>query len=117
MRDELFEALVEACYGRPYHEIALTDSERGRVNKALAQLRKVGATPDEVRRRADVYRLRFPDVELTPSALAANWNRCAQPPARASPLVGSNGRRSSLEIALETLARIQEQEHDARRNG
>ena len=74
--DPLFVALVESCYERPYGSIQLTDSERGRFNRAAAELRKLGATPEDVRARAQVYRQRFPGRVLTPNALVANWNVC-----------------------------------------
>jgi len=103
--DELFETLVEVCYGRPYGEVTFTAAERGRINAAVKQLRAVGATPDEIRERAARYRARWPGVDLTPTALAANWQLLANGPPRPQP-----AKRSSLEIALETLAKIREEE-------
>lgn len=85
-RDDLFETLVEVCYGAPYDQVRLTRSERGRVNAAVKELRAVGATADEVRKRAEAYRRRWPSVDLTPTALAANWAKLdVLPEARASP--------------------------------
>lgn len=68
--DLLFEALVDAC-GLNVDE--LTKSARGAVNKACAELREVGASPDGVRARAAVHRQRWPSAELTPSSLAKNY--------------------------------------------
>lgn len=85
-RDDLFETLVEVCYGVPHDQVQLTRSERGRVNAALKELRAVGATADEVRKRAEAYRRRWPGVDLTPTALAANWAKLdVVHEARASP--------------------------------
>lgn len=78
--DPIFEALVEAIYGKPYTDVALTQYERGKINRAVAQLRAVQATPEEIRRRAALYRLHFPHTALTPTALVTHWNLCAQPP-------------------------------------
>jgi len=114
-RDELFEAVIESCYGRPYAEVQLTRAERGRVNAAVKQLREIGATPDDVRRKAALYAVRWPHVDLTPTALVANWHKLDHPPARASP--AANGRRSNLDVALETLARIREAERDTGTDG
>lgn len=70
-RDELFEAVAEVC-GIDWHD--LTDSARGSLNKAVAQLRGTHAEPDEVRRRARNWPALFdPDTTLTPSALAKHW--------------------------------------------
>lgn len=66
-RDALFEAVAEAC-GINWAE--LTDSSRGALNKALAMLRGVDATPDEVRRRAASWPY---EVPLTPTGLAKHW--------------------------------------------
>jgi hypothetical protein len=66
--DELWEALREIL-----GEVA-TDTERGRRNRALKELRKIGATPDQVKARCRVYARMWPDITLTASALVANWS-------------------------------------------
>lgn len=71
-RDEIFEAVAEVSN---LSLDGLTDSERGRCNKAAKELKKVDATPDEIRRRAKIYRETWPGIDLTPNALAANWSR------------------------------------------
>jgi hypothetical protein len=83
VRQLLFCALVEEWLGYPYEAVAdrLTRSERGRVNRAVAELRAVGVDdPDEIHRRALIYRLRFPGCPVTPQALTANWTVCSEPP-------------------------------------
>lgn len=77
---ELFDALQEAC-GLTGQK--LTRSEGGRIAKAAKDLREVGATPDEVHAKAAAYRRKWPDVELTPTALVSNW---AQLESRAGPV-------------------------------
>jgi hypothetical protein len=71
-RDELWDSLVLELGYSP-----ATSSERGRWNASLKQLRQVEATPVELRSRCSVYRKRWPEVSLTPSALAANWESLA----------------------------------------
>lgn len=71
-RDEIFEAVAEVSN---LSLDGLTDSERGRCNRAAKELKKVDATPDEIRRRAKIYRETWPGIDLTPNALAANWSR------------------------------------------
>ena len=70
--DPLFEAIVEVCYHRPHQEI--TDDERGRVNKALPQLRKIKADAAGVRARFEEYRQRSPEYPFTPQTLTKNWS-------------------------------------------
>lgn len=69
-RDLLFETLVEVC-GLNLDE--LTRSARGRVNVAARDLREIGASPESVRERARVHRKRWPEAELTPTSLSANY--------------------------------------------
>ncbi|MGH9089994.1 MAG: helix-turn-helix domain-containing protein [Acidimicrobiales bacterium] len=69
-RDALFDAVAEVCGIDPSE---LTSSARGATNRALADLRSVGATPEDVRDRAATYRRTYPRTTLTPSALAKHW--------------------------------------------
>ncbi|MBX6391150.1 MAG: helix-turn-helix domain-containing protein [Frankia sp.] len=76
-RDPLFEAVVEVCYGTDHQ--AITRTERSRVNRALKELREVGATPEDVYARAAEYRARSPDYPLTPQTLTKLWTDLAIP--------------------------------------
>jgi hypothetical protein len=69
-RDELFDAMTEAC---GIIQSEMTRTLHGQASKAVVELRKAGATPDEVARRADVYRSLYPDNTLTPAALCKHW--------------------------------------------
>lgn len=75
-RDALFDAVVEACGIEPAE---LTPSARGAVNKALAGLRSVTASPEDVFDRAAAYRKVYPRNTLTPSALAKHWPQLGGP--------------------------------------
>lgn len=70
-RDELFESVCSVTGHDPKQ---LTSSERGKINRALKDLRSVQATPSDVIARADVWRKRYPNATLTPTALAAHWS-------------------------------------------
>ena len=70
-RDEVWDALMLVCGVRD-----VTGSARGAYNRAAKDLREVGATPQEIGARAMVYRERWPDVSLTPTALARRWGEC-----------------------------------------
>lgn len=76
-RDVLWDSMLDAC---GIHEKP-TESARGAYNRARKDLAAVGATPEEIHRRADIHRLRWPDISLTPSSLARHWAECASPPA------------------------------------
>lgn len=70
--DEVFEAIVEVC---GWSLDAITDDARGRANRATKQLRKIEASPDDIRTFATFWRLHHPDADLTPQAITGNWPR------------------------------------------
>jgi hypothetical protein len=72
-RDEVWDALLVVCGVNPDR---VPDSARGKYNRAVADLKKLGATRDEIRQRAQVYRLKWPDVSMTPNALVVHWGEC-----------------------------------------
>jgi len=52
----------------------MTERSRGTFFSAVADIRRVGATPDQVKARAIAYRRKFAaDVPLTAAALAKHW--------------------------------------------
>lgn len=75
-RDELLAAVLTVC---EIDRASLTDSAKGPIRKAVAELRQVGATPDEVAERAQRYRAAWPAINLTPTALARHWAEFAPP--------------------------------------
>jgi hypothetical protein len=77
-RDELWDALSQALDDAS--GLVLTRGERGRRNKALASLRQAGAEPRDILERAASYRQRWPGMDLTATALEANWATLGRPP-------------------------------------
>lgn len=73
-RDLLFEAVVDVC---GHDSKRLTKAERGRVNKALKDLREVQATPEQVQGAARAWQRTYPNARLTATALSANWSTIA----------------------------------------
>lgn len=67
----MFEAVAEVC---GIELASLTPSLRGSMNKAVAELKRVGASPEDVAERARRYRRQMPKARLTPSALAKHWS-------------------------------------------
>lgn len=73
-RDYAWEALVEVTASDP-------GTARGQLNKALLQIREQSQEEDsyllsvEIHERAKMYRALWPEVSLTPSALAKHWKR------------------------------------------
>lgn len=73
-RDLSFEALVEVTN-------ANVAAERGALNAALAQIREASPELDDadlamlIQMRARSYRQAWPDITLTPTALAKHWGR------------------------------------------
>jgi hypothetical protein len=71
-RDELFDAVLD-CWLPGRKSEVLTRAARGTLNAAVADLRRVGATPEEVRRRWAVMVAQFTSGRSTPAALAKHW--------------------------------------------
>jgi biotin operon repressor len=71
--DELWDTLVAATGYAPE-----TKSERGKWNRALKELRDLGATPEQVEARCREYQRRWPTMSLSPNALAGHWAALAQ---------------------------------------
>lgn len=69
-KDELFEAVAEAC-GIDWRN--LTSSGRGPLNRAVKELKEIGANADQVGRRAAAYKKKYPEAALTPMALTKHW--------------------------------------------
>jgi hypothetical protein len=70
--DRLFDAMCAACGHDPKR---LTSAERGRINKALKDLRTVGATAEEITAAASQWVRIYPNATLTPTAMAAHWTK------------------------------------------
>jgi hypothetical protein len=68
--DPLFESVLEVCY---LDATRLTPSARGSINRAVKELREVGADSEMVLRAADEYRQRYATLTLTPPALAKHF--------------------------------------------
>ena len=73
-KDHLFEAIANAC---GINLTNLTRSSRGQLNKAVKELREVGATPDDITTKAKAYRTQYPNATLTPTALIKHWSSFA----------------------------------------
>jgi hypothetical protein len=69
-RDELFETLARECERDPSR---MTRSGRGAMNRAVAELRAVGATPESIEDAAAAYRRSF-TYPLTATALAKHYD-------------------------------------------
>lgn len=71
--DLIWDELLAAC-GVQAGDV--TDTARGAYNAAAKALRKLDPPPGEITRRANAYRLRWPEASLTPTALARRWPEC-----------------------------------------
>lgn len=91
-RDEVYQAAVVAC-GWTYGE--MTQRQRKSCAVAVNELLAVGATPEEVHRRALIYPQRY-QAALTPNALASQWAALREVP--------TAGRDNSALAALRAYA-------------
>jgi hypothetical protein len=78
-KDDIWDAVIEAC---GLNSDELTSSSRGAINKAVQQLKQVGATPDDIHERARQHLTRWSNVSLTPTSLAKNWAQLAAQPGK-----------------------------------
>lgn len=76
-RDDVFEAVAEVCFGADWQN-ALTPTARGPLNRAVKELKAVGASPDDVAARAEAY-VRWLGQRPTPMALVKHWPRLGDP--------------------------------------
>lgn len=83
--DPFVTALVEAC---GWEWRTMTKSEQGAAMNAGKTLRGVGADPDEAVARAEVYRRKFRDATMTPSALAKHWSQLVPPKRPQATVIG-----------------------------
>ena len=74
-RDNLFEVIAESC---GISLTGITRSARGQLNKAVKELREVGATSEQVKHKAKAYRAQYPNATLTPTALIKHWSSFAE---------------------------------------
>lgn len=67
-RNEVFDAVAEVCGFNPNE---LTKSAAARVGVGASQL--AAYTPEEIKKRAFMYKKMHPTWELTPTSLASHW--------------------------------------------
>lgn len=80
--DELWDAVMDACGIRSG---AITKSARGAYNRAVKDLRAIGATPEQVAAKAAAWRRSWSGATMTPTALARRWDEIPM----AAPVSGS----------------------------
>lgn len=81
-RDLLWDAVMAAC---SIDTEAIPASARGAYNRAIRDLRAIGATPEQVEEKAAGWRRSWSQVTMTPTALARRWSEIpAGPPVSAS---------------------------------
>ena len=68
--DTIFDAVVSVCGLDP---TVMTSSARGAVNKAVKELRDVEATAETIVQVADAYRKKWPELSISPSAIAKHY--------------------------------------------
>ena len=74
--DKLVYALIFAL---EWNLDEITQPTWGRLHKAAKDLEAVEADPNEVARRAQVYRVNYRGATISPNAIAANWADLAEP--------------------------------------
>lgn len=67
-KQEYWDTLVEVCGLE-----VLTQRDESELYDQCRDFRTKGATASEIRKRADVYRHKWPEALLTPKALLRNW--------------------------------------------
>lgn len=69
-RQDLCDAVMRECRIRSKD---VTRSQQRAIDRCAEQLDAVAANPSEVRRRAREFRMRWPNITLTPAGLARHW--------------------------------------------
>lgn len=72
-RNPIWDALLIVCGVDPNK---VNSSEASRYGRMVRILNECNATPEEIQVRAHVYRQKFPNATLTPTALVNRWSEC-----------------------------------------
>lgn len=72
-RNPVWDSLLEVCGVNPDN---VNSSEAARYGRMVKLLNECNATPEEIKIRASVYQRKFPQVNMTPSALVNRWSEC-----------------------------------------
>jgi len=99
----LRSSIIKACGWDPE---SVSKSASGTLAKAVKDIRGCGGTAEEVAIRADAYRAQWPDIALTPSALAKHW------PALSGTHVTAGSVSPQLSPACRTAAAIRSRTRD-----
>ena len=70
------------------------------LGKAVRDIDDMGGKPDEVPRRAEVYRNRWPGIALTPLALAKHWPSLFPPKPKSTI---TDAQRANLALMFEEM--------------
>jgi hypothetical protein len=105
-RNELWDAVVEVC---SIDASSIPKSQLSKIGKVVAELRVVKASPDDVHRRANIYKRKFDDAALTPTALLKHWAELTEKsiPVRRPTNAGSErqaAQEASLRVVMESSA-------------
>jgi predicted transcriptional regulator len=73
-RNPIWDALLVTCGVDPNN---VNSSEASRYGRMVRILKESNATPEEIQSRATVYRRKFPNATLTPTALVNRWSECS----------------------------------------
>lgn len=69
-RDELWDTLTNVL---GYNPKDITRNIRGQLNSALAQLREIQATPQDIIERAGIFQYMYPSIKMTAMGLINRW--------------------------------------------
>lgn len=72
-RNPIWDTLLIVCGVDPNK---VNSSEASRYGRMVRVLNECNATPEEIEARAHVYRHKFPNATLTPTALVNRWSEC-----------------------------------------
>lgn len=72
-RNPIWDSLLSVCGVNPNN---VNSSEASRYGRMVRILNESNATPEEIIRRAEIYRAKFPKATLTPTALVNRWSEC-----------------------------------------
>ncbi len=72
-RNPIWDTLLQVCGVNPDK---VNSSEASRYGRMVRVLNECSATPEQIQARAAVYKQKFPNATMTPSALVNRWSEC-----------------------------------------